>query len=495
MKLEDAIDSIHVKSVSGPIDVDVSGVSYDSRKITSGGVFCALKGVSSDGHDFIDSAVENGAVAIVSEKPYPAEYSGTWLQVSDARGAMGHIAANLEGNPSYEFPVVGITGTNGKTTTAFLVHYLLQTILHRAGMIGTVHYATGEEFYDAPHTTPEAPDLHSLLREMRNADCRGVAMEVSSHGLAQKRVEGVAFNVGVFTNLSQDHLDYHSDMDGYFEAKKLLFSQMEHEPAKEGVALINVDDTYGDRLMKESFERVKKVSFGRSALSDFLIGDIRSDFNGTQFSLKYKERSFLVRTPLIGDFNVYNTVAAIASAHAVGLNLREVISKMAAAPQVPGRLEAVSGRQINYRVFVDYAHTPDALVNVLRTLRGLVPNRIITVFGCGGDRDVLKRPLMALAAEEGSDYCVLTSDNPRTEDPQNILDDAEKGFLTSEHEVIENRRKAIKHAINIAGERDIVLIAGKGHEAYQEINGIRHDFDDRKEAQRQIHQKAEGGSE
>lgn len=493
MKLEDAIESIHVKSVSGPIDIDVSGVFYDSRKVSSGGVFCALKGVGSDGHEFIGSAIENGAVAIVSEKPYPAEFIGTWLHVSDARGAMGRIAANLESNPSLEFPVVGITGTNGKTTTAFLLHYLLQSVLHRAGMIGTVHYATGEEFYDAPHTTPEGPDLHRLLREMRDADCRGVAMEVSSHGLAQKRVEGVAFNVGVFTNLSQDHLDYHSSMDEYFEAKKRLFSQMEHEPAKNGIAIINADDIYGDRLMKLSFERLKKVSFGRSAGSDFLIGDIRSDMNGTQFALKYKERSLLVKTPLIGDFNVFNTVAAIASANAVGLNLREVISKMADAPQVPGRLEAVSGRQINYRVFVDYAHTPDALVNVLSTLRGLSPNRIITVFGCGGDRDMLKRPQMALAAEEGSDYSILTSDNPRTEDPIQILDDAEKGFLKSEYEVIEDRRRAINEAINMAEERDIVLIAGKGHESYQEVNGIRYDFDDRKVAKSCINQRAERG--
>ncbi|MDA7926842.1 UDP-N-acetylmuramoyl-L-alanyl-D-glutamate--2,6-diaminopimelate ligase, partial [Verrucomicrobiales bacterium] len=489
----DAIASIHVKSVTGPLNIDVSGVFYDSRKVSTGGVFCALKGVGSDGHEFIESAIENGAVAIVSEKPYPAEFTGTWLHVADARGAMGRIAANLEGNPSLEFPVIGITGTNGKTTTAFLVHYLLQSVLHRAGMIGTVRYATGDEFYDAPHTTPEAPDLHRLLREMRDADCRGVAMEVSSHGLAQKRVEGVSFNVGVFTNLSQDHLDYHSNMDEYFQAKALLFSQIENESAKKGVSIVNSDDVYGDRLLKMPFEQQKMLSYGRSVSSDFLIGDIRSDLNGTQFSLKYKERSFLVKTPLIGEFNVYNTVAAIASANAVGLNLREVIAKMADAPQVPGRLEAVSDRQINYRVFVDYAHTPDALVNVLRSLRGLSPNRIITVFGCGGDRDMLKRPQMALAAEEGSDFCVLTSDNPRTEDPQQILDDAEKGFKESEYDVIENRRRAIAHAIDIAGERDIVLIAGKGHEAYQEVNGIRHAFDDRKEARKQINLRSEKG--
>ena len=493
MKLSDLIDSIHVRSVAGTLETEVSGVFHDSRKVKPGGVFCALKGGGSDGHHYIQAAIDNGAVAVISEQPNPAEFIATWIQVGNGRAAMAIAAANFEGHPSHAFPVVGVTGTNGKTTTSYLVHHLMQSILHRAGLMGTIYYSTGDKLVEASHTTPESTEVQRLLREMRDSDCRGVAMEISSHGLAQHRVTGVAFDVGIFTNLTQDHLDYHRTMDEYFAAKCLLFEQMDAETSKSATAIINLDDPYGDRLMKMRFERLKRITYGRGANADFKAGEIRSDFNGTQFKLTFRERQFLVRIPLIGSFNVYNAVAAIAAGWSIGLNLREVVSKMADAPQVPGRLELVGGRQTNYRVFVDYAHTPDAIQNVLSTLRALGPQRIITVFGCGGDRDSAKRPLMAAAAEEGSDLCLLTSDNPRTEDPQKILADAARGFLRGGHEVHEDRREAIRRAINLAGERDIVLIAGKGHEAYQEINGVRHDFDDRKVAAGFISKKAEGG--
>lgn len=495
MKLHELMNSIHVKSVSGTLELEISGVQFDSRRVEQGSLFCALEGLGSDGHDYIESALENGAVAILSSRPNPAEYMATWIQVADPREAMGKASATLCENPSLEMPVVGITGTNGKTTTAYLVHHLMESILHRAGLLGTIQYSTGEGVIDASHTTPESPDVHKLLREMRDNDCRGAAMEVSSHGLVQHRVAGVAFDVGVFTNLTQDHLDFHGGMEKYFAAKKLLFEQMDHEPRKDGVAIVNVDDAWGARLAKESFQRLKVLTFGRSVGADYQASDLRSDFDGTQFKLSFKERSFLVRIPLIGDFNVYNAVAAIASAHSIGLNLREVIKEVAQSPQVPGRLEAVGGRKIDYRVFVDYAHTPDALENVLQTLRALGPERILTVFGCGGDRDVTKRAPMAFAAEKGSDLCILTSDNPRTEDPGVILGDAAEGFRGTSHEVIEDRSEAIRRAIQLAGTRDIVLIAGKGHETYQEINGVRHDFDDRKIAAQWIREKAEGGGE
>ena len=496
MKLEKVIDGIQLRAVSGSLDVEIEGVYYDSRKVKPGGLFCALKGVGSDGNEYVAAAIENGAVAVVSEEKFKANHSTVWLEVENARSAMGMAAANLEGNPSLDFPVVGITGTNGKTTTTFLVHHLFVSILRRAGLIGTIHYSTGDEVVDSPHTTPESPDLQRLLAEMRDADCRAAVMEVSSHGLAQSRVKGVSFDVGVFTNLSQDHLDYHRTMEDYFAAKRILFEQMDRDSNKPGVAVINVDDTFGERLNKTRFEKIEKVSFGHSVQADFRIGENRSDFNGSRFQLFHKERQFLVRTPLIGSFNVYNAVAAIAAAHSVGLNLREVIASIADAPQIPGRLESVAGRQINYRVFVDYAHTPDALINVLTTLRELEPNRIITVFGCGGDRDVTKRAPMAAAAEEGSDFCILTSDNPRTEDPERILEDAKEGFRRDEYEVIEDRKMAIKRAISLAGEKDIVLIAGKGHETYQEIDGVRHEFDDRRVARGFIDWKAQrGGAE
>jgi UDP-N-acetylmuramoyl-L-alanyl-D-glutamate--2,6-diaminopimelate ligase len=493
MKLSELIEHIHVRHVAGTLETEVTGVHCDSRSVKPGGVFCALKGAGRDGHEFIQVAIENGAVAILSERPNPAEFLATWIQVGNGRSAMATAAANFEGRPSLRFPVVGVTGTNGKTTTAFLVHHVMKSILHRAGLLGTIYYSTGEALVEASHTTPESTEVQRLLREMAEADCRGMAMEVSSHGLEQHRVTGVAFDVGIFTNLTQDHLDYHLTMENYFAAKRLLFEQMDAETGKKGTAIINLDDTYGERLAKTRFERLRVMTYGRGSNADFRIGDLRSDFNGTQYQLRFQDRQFLVRIPLIGSFNVYNSVAAIAAGWAIGLNLREVVAKMADAPQVPGRLELVGGRQTNYRVFVDYAHTPDALTNVLSTLRALDPNRIITVFGCGGDRDSTKRPLMAAAAEAGSDLCILTSDNPRTEDPRKILADAARGFLRGGHEVMEERRDAIRRAIQLAGERDIVLIAGKGHESYQEINGVRHDFDDRKVAAGFIHRKAEGG--
>jgi UDP-N-acetylmuramoyl-L-alanyl-D-glutamate--2,6-diaminopimelate ligase len=492
-KLDQVIEGIHVRHLAGTLDREVSGIFHDSRRVEPGGVFCAIAGGGRDGHEFIQSAIERGAVAILSERPNPAEFFATWIQVGDVRAAMARAAANFEGNPSHQLPVVGVTGTNGKTTTAFLVHHLMQAILRRAGLLGTIYYSTGDRLVEATHTTPESTDVHRLLREMVEGDCRGVAMEVSSHGLDQRRVDGVAFDVGIFTNLTQDHLDYHGTMDAYYAAKRILFERIDAETAKRGRALINLDDPYGDRLMKERFERLERLTYGRGANCDFRASEIRSDFNGTQFKLAFRERQFLVRTPLIGNFNVYNSVAAIAAAWAIGLNLREVVAKMAEAPQVPGRLEAVGGRQTNYRVFVDYAHTPDALANVLSTLRALAPRRLITVFGCGGDRDTTKRPLMAAAAEAGSDLCILTSDNPRTEDPARIIAQAAKGFSKAAHETVEDRREAIRRAINLAGERDIVLVAGKGHETYQEIDGVRHEFDDRRVASNFIAKKAEEG--
>lgn len=498
LTLSQAIESVAVRSVSGSIEIPVTSVAYDSRHVEPGAVFCALAGQGTDGNAFVDAAVEAGAVAVVSERAYPAEHAVTWLRVRDARAAMAAIAASIHGHPSLAFPVVGITGTNGKTTTASLLHHLFGSILRRAGLIGTIHYAIGEETFPASHTTPESVEVHRLLAEMRDADCRAVAMEVSSHGLAQHRVGGVAFDVGVFANLSQDHLDYHGDMESYFASKRRLFEQMDGETRKSGTAVVNIDDVHGARLASARYERLKILTFGRSVKADFRASEIRSDFDGTRFALAFRERRFLVRTPLIGAFNVYNAVAAIASAYAVGLNLREIVAKIADAPQVPGRLEAVMPRKINYRLFVDYAHTPDALENVLATLRGLEPRRIITVFGCGGDRDPTKRAPMARAAALGSDYCVLTSDNPRTEDPWQILEDAEKGFpgvAGRDYEVIEDRREAIKRAVFLSEERDIVLVAGKGHETYQEIHGVRHDFDDRSVSARCIHEKAERGPE
>jgi UDP-N-acetylmuramoyl-L-alanyl-D-glutamate--2,6-diaminopimelate ligase len=388
-------------------------------------------------------------------------------------------------------PVIGVTGTNGKTTTAYLLHYLIQSSWRRCGMVGTVEYRIGDEVRPAPHTTPESAELQELLAEMRDSDCRAAVMEVSSHGLVQHRVDAVRFAAGIFTNLTQDHLDYHKTMDAYFAAKRMLFEKIDRQRGG-GALIVNSDDRFGAKLAKTEFPNSKMTTFGQGAHCDFQAGMIRSDFHGTQFQLSVKGRKLLVKLPLIGHFNVYNAVGALAAAQAIDLNLRESLHHLESAPQVPGRLESVgAGRQINYRVYVDYAHTPDALENALKTLRDLRPKRIITVFGCGGDRDRAKRPQMGAVVDRLSDVAILTSDNPRTEDPGQIIADTKAGIASGRVLVIEDRREAIAEAIKHAGPREIVLIAGKGHEDYQEIDGVRHHFDDREEARNCIAAKAE----
>ncbi|MCL4167591.1 UNVERIFIED_CONTAM: hypothetical protein GTU68_020751, partial [Idotea baltica] len=385
----------------------------------------------------------------------------------------GAAAAEFYGQPSDALGVVGITGTNGKTTTAFLVHHLLKTAWRRCGLLGTVFYDNGETQSAALNTTPESLEIQRLLGEMRDNDCRGAAIEVSSHGLAQHRTAAVRFRVGVFTNLSQDHFDYHGNFENYFQAKKMLFDQTP-------VIVINGDDKYGKRLAAEQWSHAKLVTFGHGIHCDYRINNIRSDFNGTTYQLEIrKQRSMLVRLPLIGRYNVENATAALAAAQGMGLNLREAVKNIQEAPQVPGRLEAVEPHRTAYKVYVDYAHTPDALVNALKTLRDLRPARIITVFGCGGDRDRQKRPKMAAAVEANSDIVIITSDNPRTEDPEVILNEVALGMKGDRFAKVVDRREAIREAIRLARPRDIVLVAGKGHEDYQEINGERIAFDDR----------------
>ncbi|MDG2123257.1 MAG: UDP-N-acetylmuramoyl-L-alanyl-D-glutamate--2,6-diaminopimelate ligase, partial [Verrucomicrobiales bacterium] len=348
--------------------------------------------------------------------------------------------------------------------------------------LGTVQYFDGVEVGECGRTTPESRDLQELLGAMRDNGCRGAVMEVSSHALVQDRVKSVRFEVGVFTNLSQDHLDYHRGIEAYYEAKALLFEQMAASSGRRGKAVVNIDDAYGRRLVKRFGERLDLVTYGMGLKADFRALDVRCDFDGTRFKLEAKGREFLVRLPLIGKFNVYNALAAITTGNAMGVNLRESLGYLLDSPQVPGRLESVAGKK-PFRVFVDYAHTPDALENVLETLRDLEPNRLITVFGCGGERDVTKRPLMGKVAERLSDVCIVTSDNPRDEDPNKILKDITTGMRLERHAVIVDRAEAIRVAIGGAKGGDIVLVAGKGHETYQEIGGKREDFDDRKHAE------------
>lgn len=489
MTLRELTDPLDRPLIAGDGQVSIKGLAYDSRKVMPGTCFVALRGSKVDGHDYIEKAIAAGAAAIVAETPPPDGVSTPWVHIYDTRVALAVLSAAFYGQPGDALAIAGITGTNGKTTIAFLIHHLANQALMRCGLMGTVVYDLGGRLVPATHTTPESLEIHEHLKMMRSNGCRALAMEVSSHALHQHRVHGLKFTAAVFTNLTQDHLDYHGTFENYFDAKAMLFETVAAQA--NGQMIINADDLWGRKLAQRFESTGRTCKYGLSVGCDFRATNIRYDLTGTSFELEAKGRQYLVRTPLIGDFNVYNTLAAIAVADALKLNFREAVNHMKLAPQVPGRLERVSEDTNKFHVFVDYAHTPDALVNVLKTLRVLRPNRIITVFGCGGDRDRVKRPLMARAAEQGSEICILTSDNPRTENAKQIMADARKGFSGKSFVEIEERSQAIRTAISNASPGDIVLIAGKGHEDYQDIGGVKYPFDDRKVARVAINARRE----
>jgi len=401
----------------------------------------------------------------------------THIQVPDSRDALARLAAAFYSNPSKQLRMIGVTGTNGKTTTTYLIKHLLERAGQRTGLIGTVSYEIGERVLPASRTTPESLDLQSILAQCVEAGCANVVMEVSSHALELERVDGIGFRVAIFTNLTQDHLDFHRGMKEYFEAKARLFAGLRDGEPKSRTAIINVDDAYGQQLIARFGRDLSIVTFGMGARADLRASNFKIEPTGTSYQLDIKGKSFLVRLPLIGRFNIYNSLAALAAIQALGLDVRAAVLALARAPQVPGRLEAVPARR-QFQVFVDYAHTDDALLNVIKTCRDLSPNRLIVVFGCGGNRDKSKRPLMGAAADQNADYSIITSDNPRKEDPAQIIRDIEAGFRTKRFESVLNRREAITRAIQLAQPRDIVLIAGKGHEKYQEFADRTIPFDD-----------------
>ena len=469
---------------SGNLDHVATSVTADSRQVKPGSVFVAIKGTDSDGHKFIKAAVDKGAIAIVATTAPDQNCSEkvTWIHSSDTRDALGRVASALHNDPSAKLKVAGITGTNGKTTTAFLLHHIMQDSWTRAGMLGTIKNNDGINERPAKLTTASADVVQRQLAKMVDNGCRGVAMEVSSHGIDQKRVDAVKFDVAIFTNLTPDHLAYHLTLASYYEAKKALFASLQYQDGKKKpVAVINHDDRYGEKMVKELAEKINIVTYGQGAHCDFKATKIVQQVRGTEFQLDNRGKSYLVRIPLIGRFNVYNCLAAIAAAAAMGIKPRDAVKALAEVPQVPGRLELV-GSKGGISVFVDYAHTPDALKNACATLNDFSPRRLITVFGCGGDRDQSKRPLMGTAASEASDACVITSDNPRSEDPEAIIKQIEAGMKTKVFQSVVDREEAIVGAINAAEQGDIVLIAGKGHETYQQLADKMIQFDDRKVA-------------
>jgi len=448
-------------------------------------MFVALRGEKSDGHQFIGQAIEKGASVIVAERE-GSHPRATFLVVENTRAALADLSAAFYHYPARKLKLAAVTGTNGKTTTTFLTKHICEAAGLRCGLIGTVRYEIGERVLPAIRTTPESLDLVELLAQIRDAGCRAAAMEVSSHALAQDRTRGLEWNVAVFTNLTQDHLDFHGTMMSYFDAKAKLFTQLGAQQKKrKPMAVVNIDDRYGEQLLDKIDKNVAVITYGRGARADFRASNPRVEFSGTSYQLEAGGKSYLVRVPLIGRFNVLNSVAALAAANALGISLRDAVLSIGKSSQIPGRLELVPAKR-QFQVFVDYAHTPDALRNVLRTLRELEPHRLIAVFGCGGDRDRQKRPMMGDIVDQYADYAIITSDNPRTEDPNAILAEIEKGFRSSRYEKIVDRTEAIGRAVALAQPRDMVLIAGKGHENYQEFADYTVPFDDIQVARRAI---------
>ncbi|MGA1129397.1 MAG: UDP-N-acetylmuramoyl-L-alanyl-D-glutamate--2,6-diaminopimelate ligase [Chthoniobacterales bacterium] len=468
-------------TVAGAPDREIETLVHDSRLASPGCLFADLPSATPgragahDAHHILE-AVDKGAVAVITSSDVDVPRA-TVIRVEDPRRAFSAAAAVFYGHPSLQLQTAAVTGTNGKTTTTFLLKHLLDVADRPCGLIGTVRYVVGPRELPAARTTPESDDVQRLLREMRDVNCRAAVMEASSHALHQGRLRDVEFDAAIFTNLTQDHLDYHQTMEAYFAAKAILFRQMADQSRKKGTAVINIDDRYGRRLLDDHTHQVATVTYGQSSNAMFRAVDLRTDFHGTQYSLHAAGKSYLVRLPHFGPFNVYNSLAALAAMHALGHDIRKSVVALKDAPQVPGRLEMVPGPK-SFRVFVDYAHTPDALQNVLRTLRSLEPARILTVFGCGGDRDKAKRGPMGLAAEELSDWCIVTSDNPRSEDPEAICGQVSAALRGQNHEIIVDRRAAIRRAVSMAGPGDIVLVAGKGHEDYQEFADRKVPFDD-----------------
>lgn len=476
----------------GNLDVSVSAITDDSRVVRAGSVFVAVKGERTDGHTFIPVVVKGGVAAVVLQEP-AMDLPIPFIRVADSRKALGLLGNHFYGEPSSKLRMIGVTGTNGKTTTTYVCKALLEALGRRVGLIGTVAYQIGNETIPASHTTPGALELQQLLAKMVAGGCTTAVMEVSSHALAQDRVSGCEYDVAVFSNLTQDHLDFHRTMEEYFLAKLRLFTGLTGTSKPNKRAIVNVDDPAGDRIKQLCPAPV--WSYGLNAKADLRAEHVRLSLGGTTFTAATPAGSFSVESQLVGEHNVYNLLAAIGVALHEGATPDQVRQAVAHVTNVPGRFERVMAGQ-EFTVVVDYAHTEDALVRLLTAAQTLRAGRIITVFGCGGDRDRGKRPKMGMAAVTYSDVVILTSDNPRTEDPLSILQDVEAGVVEALkqrsqvlYRKVADRREAIGEAVREARSGDMVLIAGKGHEDYQIIGTKKYHFDDREVAREAIERR------
>lgn len=490
MILREVMQGINVIKIEGDDKTDIQGIAYDSRKTQPGDLFIAVSGGHFNGHDFIPQAIEKGAVAVMyqgqgsqGKDQAPAlrgQGAGTaFVQVPDSKKALALAANNFYARPSQALHLIGVTGTNGKTTTTYLIKSVLEAWGKKVGLIGTIQYMIGHEAYASVHTTPEAPEFQRLLHQMRTAGCTYAVAEVSSHALAQQRVEATVFRTVVFTNLTRDHLDFHNSMEDYFLAKAGLFNRLLSD---EGQVLINLDDEYGRRLWEDNH---RGYSYGLDAAADIRAEEIRNTPAGLRFTVSLQGHAYAVESSLIGLHNVYNILAAIGAGLVVGVPMEVILKGISSAGNVKGRFERVDVGQ-PFLAVIDFAHTEDALERTLQTARALTQGRVITVFGCGGDRDRGKRPRMGEVATRLSDLVIITSDNPRSEDPGAIIRDIEPGAARRNYRVEPDRKEAIRLAVREAREGDLLLIAGKGHEEYQEIGGKKQDFSDREVLQETI---------
>ncbi|MFO7891540.1 MAG: UDP-N-acetylmuramoyl-L-alanyl-D-glutamate--2,6-diaminopimelate ligase [bacterium] len=475
MDLKSIGDNIDYRSFNVKENVSINGISSDSRKIEKGDLFIAVKGFEYDGHDFIRQAVSRGAAAVVAEK-YKGKDDVPLILVDNSRKARAEIARKFYGNPAEGMDIIGITGTNGKTTVSLLLESILQAQGKETGLLSTLYYRWDKTETSASRTTPDSIELYKYLLDMKNQGITSVVMEISSHALSLYRVEGIQFQAAVFTNISRDHLKFHSSMDDYAKVKSKLFTMLRPD----GVGVIHGEDYYAEKMIKASNQRV--VTFGENTDNDYHLGEVDHTREYTHFTLEGKCKVIKLKTSLKGHFNILNCVAAAVAGIEIGYDIAAIKRGIEQVKRVPGRMEYIDSAR-GFLVIVDYAHTPVAIGNTLNEVRKITRNRVIAVFGCGGDRDKGKRSLMGKKAVQYADYTIVTTDNPRTEDPSVIISDIMKGIkIKNKVKIIENRKQAIHYALDMAKENDSVVLLGKGHETYQEIGTRRFPFDDKKVA-------------
>lgn len=471
MNLVNILNGVSYEIISGNIDLDIKKIQYDSRKLKNNDLFVCIEGYNTDGHKYISNAIKSGVKAIICTKDLESLPNCTLIKVDDSRKALALMAANYYDHPEKKLKMIGITGTNGKTTATFMMKSILETAGYKVGLIGTIANYIGEKKYESSRTTPESLELFQLFNKMVEQSVKFCVMEVSSHSLQLSRVYGIEFNEGIFTNLTRDHLDFHKTFENYYMAKLILFKNSRN-------SIINMDDEYGKRVYDDLGNN--RITYGIDEDVDLKADKIRVHSRGIELQMSYLNKQVHINLNIPGRYNIYNALGSAGACLLEGFSLEQVKTGLEALKAVPGRCEAYcSDIKLGFEIIIDYAHTPDALMNILKTTREFTENRLICVFGCGGDRDNTKRPIMGKIGTDMSDIAIITSDNPRSEEPMNIIKEILEGTEKENYYTIENRKEAIKKAINIAKKGDVIVIAGKGHEDYQILKEGKIHFDER----------------